>query len=277
MSGADALEHLVEGAGDLRESGDALIDDGFSLVHGLNCAVGALLDNGDFAINFFGEAGGSFGQGADFLRDDGKTLAVYASAGSFNAGVEGEEVGLPGDVFNDADDLADAFGFFAEGGDGLGGAHDGIADAGHGVVCLFDDFLAGFCAFYCGVGIVAGALGVFCDFLDGGIHFGEGGGELADVALFFVSGGGDLMGVGFDLDAGAGDLCGGGGDVAKSVGHGVLHGVDGVDGGGEFVGAGGTAVGDGEVFLGHGFDEGDGDVDVALDGTGEGPGDSGEK
>ena len=50
-----------------------------------------------------------------------------------------------------------------------------------------------------------------------------------------------------------------------------------MDGGGEFIGAGGTAVGDGEVFLCHGFDEGDGDADVALDGAGKRPGDGGEQ
>ena len=45
---------------------------------------------------------GLLGEAPDFGGDDGKTLAVFAGAGGFNGGIEGEQVGLRGDMADEA-------------------------------------------------------------------------------------------------------------------------------------------------------------------------------
>ena len=56
---------------------------------------------------------GAFGQAADLFGDDGEPAAAVAGAGGFDGGVEGEQVGLVGDLVDqgqDGADLADPFG-----------------------------------------------------------------------------------------------------------------------------------------------------------------------
>ena len=78
----------------------------------------------DQGLDILGGAGGTAGEFADFLRHDRKTLAGFACAGCFDAGVEGEEVGLEGDLIDDVDDRSD----LARGrGDSLHGGH-GVGD-----------------------------------------------------------------------------------------------------------------------------------------------------
>ena len=43
----------------------------------------------------------------DFLRDDGKALSCFSGAGRLDAGVQRQQVGLEGDLVDDADDAGD--------------------------------------------------------------------------------------------------------------------------------------------------------------------------
>ena len=74
------------------------------------------------ALDLLGGFGGALCQGPHFGGDNGKATARITGAGSLDPGIEGQEVGLEGDLVNDADDLSDLTrrGFnFAHGRDGL--------------------------------------------------------------------------------------------------------------------------------------------------------------
>ncbi len=55
-----------------------------------------------------------WGEFSDFLGDYREALAGVAGAGGFDAGVEREQIGLEGDLVDDADDLADLAGGFLD-------------------------------------------------------------------------------------------------------------------------------------------------------------------
>jgi hypothetical protein len=64
----------------------------------------------DEAGGLAGGFGGALGEVADFVGHHREALAVFAGAGGFDGGVEGEQVGLKRDLFDDLDDLADLTG-----------------------------------------------------------------------------------------------------------------------------------------------------------------------
>ena len=52
---------------------------------------------------------GACGQAAHLVGDHGETAALFSGAGGFDGGVQGQEVGLLGDAFDDIDHRSDAF------------------------------------------------------------------------------------------------------------------------------------------------------------------------
>ena len=63
---------------------------------------------------------GLLGQVADLLGDDREALAVLAGAAGLDGGVQGQQVGLVGEVVDGGDDLADLLGLLGQGQDVLG-------------------------------------------------------------------------------------------------------------------------------------------------------------
>jgi hypothetical protein len=60
---------------------------------------------GDLVLDLLGGRGGTLGKFADFLGNDRKTLAGFAGAGRLDAGIQRQQIGLEGDLVDDADDL----------------------------------------------------------------------------------------------------------------------------------------------------------------------------
>ncbi len=105
----DALGHAddaLEGFAGLIGGDDALLDGAGAALHAGDGGAGAILDALDHGGDLAGGLRGGFGETADFAGDDGEAAALFACAGGFDGGVEGEEVGLAGDLVDDGDDLA---------------------------------------------------------------------------------------------------------------------------------------------------------------------------
>ena len=90
-----------------------------ALVHVLDGLARFFLNALNQFGNFLGGLRGLFGQLADFVGDDRKAQAVLAGAGGFDGGVQGQQVGLLGEIVDDLDDLADIVGALAERADDL--------------------------------------------------------------------------------------------------------------------------------------------------------------
>ncbi len=144
------LVHLVDGDIDLAQAGGLFVggggdlgddaadlgnvsDDAVERLAGLadevNAAPDMLARGGDQRFDLLGRFGRTLREGADFRGDDGETSPGITGTGGFDAGVQREQVGLEGDLVDDADDLADLVG--------------GVLDLAHGRDGLPDD-LAGF-------------------------------------------------------------------------------------------------------------------------------------
>ena len=88
----------------------------------------------DQLLDFLGGIGTALRQGAHFRGNDGKSSALFAGAGCFDCGIEGEDIGLKRDAVNNGGDLRNAFrasadfrhGLHRFSGD-LAAAHRGIA------------------------------------------------------------------------------------------------------------------------------------------------------
>src|SRR5690606_37401864 len=118
---ADGLVDLFEpaglydrGGGDFaHDVGDALhrIDD---FLHG-RAGAGRLLGSYgdarsglvDQALDLFGRLRALEGQVAYLAGNDGEAFAGFARAGGFHRGVQGQDVGLEGDAFDQGDDVRD--------------------------------------------------------------------------------------------------------------------------------------------------------------------------
>ena len=106
----DAGKGLAGGVGRL----DAALDVEHACAHGFNGFTGAELNGANCLVDFFCGGAGAFGQAAHFTGDDSESAAVFAGACGLNGGVESEEVGLAGNLVDDADDLADGMAGQAE-------------------------------------------------------------------------------------------------------------------------------------------------------------------
>jgi hypothetical protein len=124
----DGLVHLVDGGVDLVEAGGLflarggdladqavdladLADDGLQGLARLadhRHALADLLARGrDQGLDLLGGVGRALGQGPHFLGDDREAATGFTGPGRLDAGVQGQQVGLEGDLVDDADDLAD--------------------------------------------------------------------------------------------------------------------------------------------------------------------------
>ena len=118
----DALHCLARPVGDLpegprRPTGElgAGIGLGAAAVDGGNGAACLALDRQDHGPDLGRGAGGSFSQLAHLVRHHRKATPLLAGPGGFDGRIEGEQVGLVGDLADHLDDAADGLGALAEG------------------------------------------------------------------------------------------------------------------------------------------------------------------
>ena len=145
---------------------------GHRLLGGHDGGVGLVLDAGDDLADGAGGGHGALGEVADLGGDHGESLACLAGPGGLDGGVEGEQVGLPGDVVDQLEDLADPLGPLAERQRAVGDGLDLFLHVAHGaggVLGVLGDGADG----------VGDGAGGGRQFLDGGRCLGDGGGLLA--------------------------------------------------------------------------------------------------
>lgn len=92
--------------------------------------LGLLIDQGHHPVNFFGDIRGAVGQRTHFIGDDREASATVTGPCRLDGRVQRQEVGLIGDLADQADRPGDFFGAQAEPGDRLGRAIDGRGDLG---------------------------------------------------------------------------------------------------------------------------------------------------
>ena len=83
------------------------------------------------------------GQRLDLAGDHGEAPAVLAGPRGLDGGVQGQQVGLLGDVVDRGDDLADGLGLLGQRQDVLGGRLDLLLDRVHGGQGVLDGLAAG--------------------------------------------------------------------------------------------------------------------------------------
>ena len=98
---------LVGGVGDLLGASSDAADRLADLVDRADRVLARLLDLDDLRRNFLGRARGLVGQRLDLGGDDGKPLAGLAGAGGLDGRVQRQQIGLAGDLVDQADDIAD--------------------------------------------------------------------------------------------------------------------------------------------------------------------------
>ncbi|MNX50865.1 hypothetical protein D3C86_815070 [compost metagenome] len=140
------LVHLVHGGVDLLQAGGLLLgrgrdfrDQAVDFGHAADDALqglARLTDQGDAGadllargrdqgLDLFRRFRRTLGQSPDFGGDDGEAATRIACTRGLDAGVQGQEVGLEGDLVDDADDVADL------GRGALDGVHGGDGVAHH--------------------------------------------------------------------------------------------------------------------------------------------------
>jgi hypothetical protein len=94
----------------------------------------------DEGRDFARGSSGPLGEFADLLGDDGEALAGLAGTGGLDAGIQGQQVGLEGDLVDDADDAARSAAKRAlDAPDGLDGGTDHLDRLTRCVPRLLDD------------------------------------------------------------------------------------------------------------------------------------------
>ncbi len=116
--------------------------------------TGLALDRLDHGVDLLGGPGGPLGKCSHLVGNDGEAPAGLTGARGLDGGVQGEEVGLVGDVLDGAGYGADLVGTLAETGNRGRGGHDALGDVLHELSAASDDRGTG-------VGLVGGPVGVF--------------------------------------------------------------------------------------------------------------------
>ena len=91
-----------------------LSDGARDFLDGADRILGRCLDTGDLLTDLAGGLGGLFGQRLHFGRNDREATAGFTGACRLDGGVERKQVGLPRDVVDELDHVADAGGGFRQ-------------------------------------------------------------------------------------------------------------------------------------------------------------------
>jgi len=87
-------------SGDGRRDFINLIDRFANTLNGVDCVTGAGLDFADLGCNIFCRPGGLIGEIFYLGRDDREAFSGFTCAGGFDGCVQGEQIGLAGDVLD---------------------------------------------------------------------------------------------------------------------------------------------------------------------------------
>ena len=99
---------LKPGAGCV-DQGDPFVNAADRLIDGTDHVVDALVVAANQGGDLMSGSFRLFGQFADFLGHYGKAASLFTGSCRFDRGIERKQVGLSGDVGNQADDFADLF------------------------------------------------------------------------------------------------------------------------------------------------------------------------
>ena len=133
---ADRARDRVERGTRLVGEGGTGLDLAGPDLHRLDRRGDHALDLADEPGDLLGGTAGALGELADLVGDDREALPHLARPGSLDGGVEGEEVGLLGDVVDRLDDRADLLGLGGDLGDLAGRVLDGALDPVHPATVL---------------------------------------------------------------------------------------------------------------------------------------------
>ncbi len=130
--GCDRLVHAVDLDNPLRHADQALTGlvghlDAFFAgnlagVHGGHRLTRAHLQRGDHLVDLFGRLLGTVREVTHLIGNHGKPTPGFTGTGSFDCGVEREQVGLLGDAFDHIENVADVVGARIQGFDLRAGA-----------------------------------------------------------------------------------------------------------------------------------------------------------
>jgi len=136
--------HLFDRFGDVGECRgrlpgkiDARVGGFGSLLRHHHRGIDSRLDADDEGIDFLGGFFALVSQLANFRSDDTESLAVFPGPDGFDGGVEGQHIGLVGEVADQVGDAADLFGLFAQAGNLLGDRAEQIGDFMSPIFCYF--------------------------------------------------------------------------------------------------------------------------------------------
>src|SRR5882724_2720451 len=110
--GFGGLDDFAQGGAGAGGGFDAEFDLLGAGLHDLHGGLRFGLDALNHLSNFFGSATGALGEFADFVGYNRKATALLTGAGGFDGGVEGEKVGLVGNIIDGADDFANLVAVF---------------------------------------------------------------------------------------------------------------------------------------------------------------------
>ena len=141
-------------------------------MHRLDRLGDGLLNIFDQVSNFFSSAGGFLGEFTDFIGDNGEAFAMFTGAGGFDGSIEGEEVGLRGNIVDSFENSPNLLGALAHFLDFLSREPNLGFDTFHTFEVGIDGGGA-ITGYLGGIGRTLGAgLGVSGNLLDGGSNLG---------------------------------------------------------------------------------------------------------
>ena len=217
---------LADQAVDLGDLGDDPLQRLARAADQADAGLDLLGGGGDQGPDLLGGLGRALGQGPDFLGHDREATTAFARAGGLDAGVQGQEVGLEGDLVDDADDVGDLLRRALDGGHGADGVADHLARA---------------------VDVVAGAGHHAGGFLGARSGLGDRGGDFVHRRDGLFQAGGLALGAARQIGGGLGDLIRAGAHAADPA-FDDAEGVGQLGGGGVVVRAQGL-IGLGEALL----------------------------
>ena len=213
----DEAGDLLEGGGHVAELPRAGIDRLRAGLGGHHRGVHRAAHVVDQGAHLLGRAADAVGELADLVGDHGEALAGLAGAGRLDRGVDGEDVGLLGELGDDVEHRADLLRLLAE----LEHVRDDLvdlaADAGDRLVRHVDRAVAGARRVGGLLGDVRDALRALGDLARGRQQLADRGGDLGHRGGLLLGAARLLVGGGLQLGRGAAHLADGGADLLRTA------------------------------------------------------------
>jgi len=125
----DDVGNLVQSGAEIVAKGEAFLDDARAALHVFDGLARFALNALDEVGDFLGGLRGLLSEFANFIGDDSETKTVLTGAGGFDSRVQGQQVGLFGEIVDDFNDLPDVIGAVTEDIDNFRGGLNGLVGA----------------------------------------------------------------------------------------------------------------------------------------------------